>query len=188
MELGGTRTPDLLGAMHLRRLRAGRRWWPIRSAARYSLCSATARSCRLDPVCPWCARGGLDRIPGGVGLPCPSAKAPGGVNKERASAERSGPESSRLDAGGLPELAGVDRRRLAAHRRRSCRSFSHAGAQGARMSRRCRAIGHAPVVVFDSTVYVSCVAGSCRLWKETPASEPSSSAASVVGCSRMPRP
>ena len=34
-----------------------------------------------DLVCAWCARGGLSRIPGGAGLPCPSAEAAGGVKK-----------------------------------------------------------------------------------------------------------
>lgn len=53
---------------------------------------------------------------------------------------------------------------------------------------RYRAIGQAPSAVFEITVSVTCARGSCSERKETPASQPSRTTASVEAWSQKPRP
>ena len=78
-------TPDLLGAMHLQRLRAGRRSRSIRSVPPFGPGRRRRDHAGVELVCPWCARSGLSRTPGGAGFTGPSAEAAVGV-KTSASA------------------------------------------------------------------------------------------------------
>jgi hypothetical protein len=70
---------------------------------------------------------------------------------------------------------------------RLCRLGSKVAQLEAAFSR-YRAIGQAPPAVFEITVSVTCVWGSCTERNETPASQPSRMTASVDAWSQKPRP
>ena len=51
-----------------------------------------------------------------------------------------------------------------------------------------KVIAHAPLVLFEITVWVRSSCGSCTVRKEAPVSEPTNITVSVDSCSQKPRP
>ena len=96
---------DLMCAMHLERSRAIRGWARPRCSAVVGLVGDVVGSLRLEPVCLWCAPGGLGpALPAQPGYPAHQRRRPAPSSAVRQDLAEGEPRSGALDGRRAAEL------------------------------------------------------------------------------------